>query len=667
MAYNRHLFNSALYNAGRDELGGIIKSIISAHTGPHIKAVVGAIPSLPERGAGISFISDFTIVEGSVRKPPTSFNFPDLRAVMRAVRAGQEDLALLIRAQQFFDMHACVFPVATIPDLRAIIFGLVEKDLPATITGILAQLDLGARLQITQLDLGGVINELLDGATAPFAPSLAGTVFSQYATNLGALIWTPLDLPGFIQSVQRADLPADIFAFQFSDIPGSMLGIAAPKLFARIKAFTPQELNIPAALSSRLEKLLGASITAGRVPGDELSAFLNPSKDSGDMLALLTPQFVGDLRATIRSEIEFDLPATINFLSATTLQASIGALLLGEHDLFLGGSLQPVRFSDLSAIITTHQGVANLSASIQALTDTADLSAFLRASETFVTALLTISIFNASDLRATIGRPECGGGSANAVLGATATAQHAGDLRASISSFIATDLGASINQDEIFYAIDSIQVSFTPKIPQAPTFFTTDTISVVFSPFRGLNLGAFISTVSPSVNLPATINVVRRLPRVESARNVITAAELRFDRDFDVQEIRLQLEGQLLDYFYVNGTEDAFISDAEEDWKLNIRSFREITSGLFGDFAAGRVCRLGNLTSFPTLDAAVRNCIASVIGLQGESDMSASIVGSGGVVNLPASLEANHTFNNLSALVNRVFPVDLSATITGDP
>ena len=73
MAYGRFLYNTALYNAGREEVGAVARSIIQAHTGPHIQAVVGST-------GGVSFISDFVIQEGTVTKPPSRYEFPDLQA-----------------------------------------------------------------------------------------------------------------------------------------------------------------------------------------------------------------------------------------------------------------------------------------------------------------------------------------------------------------------------------------------------------------------------------------------------------------------------------------------------------------------------------------------------------------------------------------------------------
>ena len=655
--YNRNTYNSALYNAGRDDRGAIIRSIIQAHTGPHIQAVVGADPRLPANQFGISFISDFTIIEGVVRKPPLCYNFPDLKAVMRVMQTGSKNLPATIFAQRYFDMPACTYPVAFIPELRAFIFAYIEQDLGADIFGILAQLDLAAIIQIVQEDLGGFILGIE-------APNLGGRVFSQLAPNLGAIIWSPLDLPAVITSVVFSDLPGTVFAFNFDDMPAQMLGIPAPKLFARIKGFASAQIDLPSVLFSRLEQALGAVITAGRIAGDELSAFLNSSKDSGDMLALLTAQFVNDLGATIRTEIEFDLQARLNFLSAITLAASMTALPLGVYDRFLAGILQPVHAVSIPASIEANENLKNLSATIEALAGTSDLTAFLRASETFVTAILTISTLNAYDLRATIGNPACAGGSANAVLNAYANAQHAKDVGGFIQSFIEKNLGATINLKEIFYAMDTIGVTFSPRANRPVIFRTTDTIPVTFSPFRGLNLGAVITAGQPRIDLAATIQAIILLPRVDLSVSRMTAVELRPDREFDTQELRFQMEGELLDYFYVNGTDDAFIADGTKDWKINIRSFREIAVGLFGEFAAGRVCRLGGLTSYATLDEAVRNCIAVVIGQAGEADMGANLFASGGTSSLPALLSANDTFGDMNALVNRVFPVDLMASIT---
>ena len=156
MVWNRHLYNTSLYNAGREEAGALIRSIISAHTGPHIQAVVVG-------EGGTSFISDFTITEGAVTKPPTQFKFPDLKAFIRAyqTQSPREDnlsihlLNTFIFAFAFKDLPACIFIVDHIPDLSATIFGLLQSDLPASIIGELGMKDLPAMIQATVADLGG--------------------------------------------------------------------------------------------------------------------------------------------------------------------------------------------------------------------------------------------------------------------------------------------------------------------------------------------------------------------------------------------------------------------------------------------------------------------------------------------------------------------------------
>lgn len=661
MAYNRFLYNSALYNAGREEVGAVARSIIQAHTGPHIQAVVGHDPGAP---SGVSFISDFNIIEGTITSPPSRFYFPDLKAAISAVRTGQDDLAAFMRGLAFLDLPASVFPVAYLPDLKAVVFGLFQSDLPASILGKLAELDLGARLQIVQEDLIGIILGIE-------APNLPGCILGIPAPTLGAIIWSPTDLPAALQTVQKGDLPGDIFAFQFSDLPGNMLGIPAPRLLALIRGFESAQKDLPGSLSARLEDDLLAEIVAS-IPGpNDVTASIDPVGGAGDLLGLIRQADPGleDLLATIGISIdnEFDLPASIDFLSALGLGASIGTYPLGRNDRFLPAALQPVHRANLKGLIESNSNLKNLSAIVQSLFGFADLGAFLRASETFVTALLTVSTYAAANLRATIGNPSCAGGSANANLSALAVAQRAFDLRAVLQSFLEQNLGASINQSALFYAIDQIDITFSPYRDRPKTFLTTDTINVVFSPFRGLNLSAAIQAVLPNVDLPATITAALPLPRVESAVNRITAAELRLDRVFSTEEIRLQLEGQLLDYFYVNGTDDAFIKDADENWKLNIRSFQPIAAGLFGDFAAGRVCRLVRIASFSTLDEAVRSCIAAVIGLEGEANLSASLVGSGGTDSLLADISVSDVFFDLDALVNRVFPADIEASITAVP
>ena len=115
------------------------------------------------------------------------------------------------------------------------------------------------------------------------------------------------------------------------------------------------------------------------------------------------------------------------------------------------------------------------------------------------------------------------------------------------------------------------------------------------------------------MDLNASLTIVFPLPRVVPHVSSVLAADLRTGRALNTQEVRLQLEGLLLDFLYVNGTEQSFIQESDEEWKINVRSFQEIAEGMFGDFASARVCRLGSVLSYSTLDEAVRACIEAVI------------------------------------------------------
>ncbi len=135
---------------------------------------------------------------------------------------------------------------------------------------------------------------------------------------------------------------------------------------------------------------------------------------------------------------------------------------------------------------------------------------------------------------ATIGNPECAGGSANHNLLAFAQAQLKGDLGALIEAHIEKDLGATINSPNIVYAMDTINVLFSPSLFRFnTTFLSTDTIPISFTPFRGKDMGAFIFGELASTDLPAELTVVFLQPRVTPNLNRILAADLRA---VDVQE-----------------------------------------------------------------------------------------------------------------------------------
>ncbi len=642
MTYNRFLYNTALYNAGRADVGAIANSIIQAHTGPHIQAVVGGT-------SGITFISDFTVTEGLVTFPPTSYKFPDLAAFLRAVRPGTKNLGATIRGFGFLDLAAAIYPSDRIPDLPAAIFGLLQKDLGAIIEGSLAIKDLPAFLNVPVAALPAII-------TSFFAPRLFAEIKINPPGNLGARIHTPLDLPATLGVVNAANLGAIMDIISVGDLAGFMFGNPAGNLTAFLRSFVSDTADLPAATKAITEPSLPATILP--VPND-LSGIIFPKVTSG-------------LRATINFPvpgIPLDLQAIINMIGAKNLVGNITAIPLGDQDRFLPAKIGSVgNQPNLAAIITSNQP-KDLGALLISSSASANLGARLGVAETFVTAILTISTMASRSLRATIGRAVCDGGTGNANLSAFVLPKAKGDLGAFIESHVQRDLGAAINSPDIFYGMDTIDFSFNPfKFRFNTLFRATDTIPISFVPFRGKDMGAFIFGELAGTNLPAEITVVFPQARVTPSTNRILSADLRSGRELNIREVRLTMEGTFLEYFYVNGTDQAFIRDASENWFINIAAFQEIAEDLFGDFASSRICRLGNISSFTTLDEAVRACINIVLGVDQQVNMGASITGTGQLNDMTANLNVlafGVNIGDFTATINQVFEDDFGATITG--
>lgn len=659
MTYNRFLYNSALYNAGREEVGGISRSIIQAHTGPHVRAVVGST-------SGISLVSDFTVLKGQyTNTPATAFNFPDLAAYINAVRVGSDDLIALLYGQAAKDLPAKLFPMAHAPDLPARIFGLFEANLGAEILGKLAEKDLAAAIFVAVHNLGGSIFGL-------DAPVLRGRIFGNAPGDLGAIIWAPEDLAAYVNVVQNLDLPASIFSYHYKDLPARMIGYAAPYITAFIRGFASATDDLPAytLVTAPETSDLTASIDAGLYGfRTTLPAIITASTDTLHNLpawVIPTVSTTKNLGAMIQQFTNVDLPATILLYGADNLGASIGTIAFGAKNKELAAFLQAMHLYNLAASITPNSNLANLRATISSLHGTRDLGAFIRASETFVTAILKVITLSGKDLRATIGRPDCAGGSAIKALGGYLRAQAADDLHAYIESYAQKNLGAVVNTNTIIHAFDTIDVSYSAyRRRLTKKLLTSDTIDIVYAPFRGANLLASITGTIPEKNLGATISAQFLLPRVTPFVSRLTSMDLRAGEDLDIGEVRLQMEGELQEFFYVHGTDDAFIRDANQKWKINVRSFKEIANNLFGDFASARVCRVADLTSFTTIDEAVRYCINAVLGLNGEVSLGATIIARGEYKNLPALLGVSDKYKDLGGIANRVFPSDLlNAEIT---
>lgn len=666
MVYNRFTYNSALFNSGRDEAGSVIRSIIQAHTGPHIRAVVGADPRPNATQDGISFISDFDITEGTIKKPPTSFNFPDLQARINAVKTNSDLLLAIIFGQAARDLPAAIYLTNRIPDLPASIFALLQTDLGADIFGTFMYKDLLASILARPIftdDLPACINLV-------YPYDLRGRITGQTGGNLGAIIWSPKDLSASIAITFGDNLTASVLGMSFKNLPARMLGIPGPSFRAFIRGSASAVANLPSAIHLLSESPdLPASINSTYPGPNDFLADITAIGHHDNMSAVILSAFQGvdNLGALIKTGGEVDLPAIIDFLGALNITATIGTIPFGVRNRELPAFAQSVHPADLGAVMTINRNTAFLGAFIEALSDTKDLGAFIRAAETFITAIFTVSTMSARNLRAVIGRPECDGGSAIKELSATAIAKNAKNLLAVIISFAQHELGASVNTPNIIHAMDVINVRYSPRRDKKTKVLrSTDSIAIRYSPFRGKNLGAAITGTLTYKDLNARVAAGFPLPRVVPTLSRLTAADLRNGgENLNIQEIRLQLEGRLVEFIYVNGTDDAFIRDSEEQWRINVRSFQPIAANLFGDFAVARICRRGDIQSFATIDAAVRACIGMVLGLEGQLELGASITAAGGYKGLRALVGVSDTYDDLHAIAGRVFPSDFGAMVNG--
>lgn len=647
MVYNQFTYNSALYNAGR-EFGAVARSLISAHTGSHIRAVVGL-------DGGLSFISDFTITTGSTPLP-TRFNFPDLKAFIRAAQAATADLGASIDGTGILDLPASIFPVDHIPDLSAFIKSFESVDLPAIIHGFLVEANLSATIFVAVADLAGIM-------TGVISPLLRARINVQPPGNLGAIITgtpvPPVDLGAILNILSQDDLGGSIFGNPSGNLRAKIGPTAFdPDLSAFIRREDPSSGDLGGFIDSNLNAI-----------PDHLRATINGSGGFQNLPTFIrtTTAEVANLKATVGivTGNTFDLQAIIDFLAGKDLGAAISGFSLNGANPFLPATITGWFASSLPASLNVSGGFVGLPAFIEALADRADLGATIRVAETFVTAIVTVSTLASRDLRASLGVHECAGGSGVLDLSASATAQFAKDLRARITSFITSDLGAKISSGGTgIYVYDAIDLFYTPFRPRLNTRLkVTDAINVVYGPFRGQNLGAIIASQPLSVNLSAALNPVLPLLRVAPTMSRITAVDLHNRETLNIQEVRLQLEGALTEFFYVNGTDEAFIRDVNERWVINIRSFRPLATNLLGEFAAARICRIGSLESYENLDQAIRACISYVIGDTTQTDLGATISVAGGFSNLRARMGITNNFKDLGALTNTVFPADLASIV----
>ena len=600
---------------------------------------------------------------------PNSENIP-FRFGLRPVYQQTADLNGFIRAFQPRDLGATIVGVQVVAG---------SEDLGAYIKStIQATANLGAYTKSTvggYRDLGAAIKKLGRG-TEDLPASLHGWATFDLPAYIGA--HPPVDLFAYLNVIEIRNLLASITGIL---LQGSAdLGATVPRIFQR------SYVNLGAYLKSSFDiaDLQGIIniISIANLP----AVIRSRIRDDLDLNAYLQARQYRDLGAALHGWAEQFLPATINGVYGpydlqayirvhphANLIANISGWHSGAHDLpaFLGGW----EITNLNAVIGAIPCI-NLGAYIFAIGKIADLPASITPNMIRIRRAIQVSLMEHGDLKALINFQCFGSNSID--LPAYLKALYKLDLSASIWGARPADyfanLGAYINS-AAYIVEDKLPIRFVPEIRKHTqlrlrfgvndTYYTFDTLPLIFGTFNGSDLNAIMTGVLNHVDLTAFLTPILQAnyselpdyidPRINvmvidfndhMRENWRRFVEIMFVKDGD----------DPFHYIYASGAGQIYRLDRSRHWTIWVKSYVEVENDII-ERSGMRSKYIFNLDNYSTMDEAITDFIDRVSDYR-KADISAAITGV-----MPPYIDLSASIT--PRVIVRHWMRSLRATITG--
>jgi len=578
--------------------------------------------------------------------------YVDLPSYIKAFNPGQYDLGAGIGMHLPVDLTASLSGYgSTFVNVPGIIHGWQLSSLQAAIgahqpSDLLAYLNVVSR---SSYDLPANIY----GWGAYNLQAYLNTMFSK---NLRAILVpvVGVDLTAYLKAWPQMDLTANTYGWQTYDLSAQL-----NLMWSR---------NLLAYIGAHLAGNLMASLKGwGREEEGDLSALIG-CFDFNDLSSQIRAKYFNNLSGYLNTIQPISLPASIYGWQASNLQGTLnvrdypynltasivasGGLknlsaylrsVTYEHGLGnLYASLHSWQTSNLSAVLTAiRAGI--LSAYINVVGGSSDLSASLYPRMIRLTSILSISTMEHLDLSAMINNICSSSGFKN--LACYLYTIYKGDLSAYINAYRPSVVYRGITASVGYLK----NITYVDKLPLSINIYRSnyrneDKLPISLSVFQGFkSLSAAVAGEYRNYDLLASIEGSYLDPyNFEGALNrkiVYKLSHVNLVEYFRIVE--LSFRSVVDDYFYFSSGGVAYKTDRFDRWVLDVKSYIPENITLGTKRRLHRTVVIGDLSRFSTLDEAIKYAIAFVTDdLYG--DLSATIVPRG-------------VYNNLSGLINCVY------------
>jgi hypothetical protein len=490
------------------------------------------------------------------------------------------------------------------------------------------------------------------------------------------------DLSAHLNAVSGVDLLASIKTWPESYLPAIIYAWFGPDLGASIKPIWARDLSANVVGVAGLRNLTAWIKGYGREVQYDLGAFLRGviKRDLGaeirckyinDLFAYVFPVVPVDLIGNLHGWDTKDLPAILN---GADYPYNLTASIVGSGtDVKLWASIDPIRgrsLGNLPASIHPHQlssiaasvyaiDAPLLSASLTAVGNARDLSAYIRPKIVRMTTLMQVHTMEQSTLTAMI-NVRCGA-SGHSNLSASIDNIYIYDLGAYVRAAIAfgqgINLGASIGWAGHTTKKEKLPISIDVR---ETVYYVRDRLPLFISVAQSyLGLGASITGLMQTLSLGAAISGVRPTPYLfTNIKNTERVFKLDHRKQVEsYEDVEIAFRNIVEDYFYSSGGEVVFKKDKQQLWIAELSSFIPPDGVTTVDRKLHKWATIGGLRKFDSVDEAIKHAIEYVT-LYPEASLGASISSTGGYTNLSGTVYSRSALTSADSA--------LSCAITGE-
>lgn len=566
--------------------------------------------------------------------------------------SGTLDLQAVVEAHVPIDFTAYIkgFRYGSL-NIGALLTGIKLKGYLDMTAAVAMHLPADIRAYTKCFDPGTPIN-LIGGLMGWDTKDLVGNISSVFKRDLSAYSYAipPVDLYGYIKTWPQKLLYGYIMGYDTLDLSSSVNIIYDSLLTAVINSHSPVNLysyikgyginelrdisgsilpltlfDLNALLYVKQMRLLNAYLNP--IPPSDIAGYIYgwQNMDLGSIISSIDSPY--DIKASIYpSGAFFTINAHLKRVLGKAVKEDLASYISGWQD------------SDITAYISFIQP-KNLNAILNVVGQIYDLGAFIQPKSIRLTTLLKIHTLMRSDLSATINLFCRNQGSSYKDLTSLLNVVYFNDIGGYLKAFkelAYNNLNATIGSKKTFVAIDKLPLNvYINNVIKAEDNFSLNLRIFM----QSLNLGSQIFGEYYNYNLSAFIGGLwEETIEFDDAKSREIVYKLNRNSQVEyTRDVELLFRTKVNDYFFVSGNNKVYRTDRTEHWKTEIRSYIPSNEILKTKRKLNKFMILNDLTSFESIDEAVKMAI-DYVTINPYIDLSFNLIPSGGYSNLGSVL-----------------------------